>query len=156
MYIFTGNTYFTGNSICWCVVYFDGIYVAGNKYFAVYILMGYMLLDSIFTGTNLYWEQIFCCVHFSGNKYLYWMGYMLLNWCRLFLNELPISPKMSIYFRFGWEMGTPRSKKAKVMPIFLVNSSLIIVLIKLLHILYEVPTCRAETKTSGLALLSPW
>jgi hypothetical protein len=34
-----------------------------------------------------------------------------VNCCRLFLNELPISPEISIYFRFGWEMGTPRSKK---------------------------------------------
>jgi hypothetical protein len=62
---------YIGWDICCGVLYFDGMYVAGNKYFVVYI-------DA-----------------------MYWMGYMLLNCCRLFLNELPISPEMSIYFRFG-------------------------------------------------------
>jgi hypothetical protein len=67
----------------------------------------------------------------------------------------PFLPKCQFTFVSVEKWALLGQKKAKVMPNFSVDSSLIIVLIKLLHILYEVPTCRAETKTLGLALLSP-
>jgi hypothetical protein len=56
---------------------------------------------------------LLCCICVYVNCWNMWIAgiCVYVNCCRLFLNELPVSSEVSIHFRFGWEMGTPRSKK---------------------------------------------
>jgi hypothetical protein len=55
-----------------------------------------MLLLLYFAGINvvLCWNvaAVVLCDH---------MCFVYVNCCRLFLNELPVSPEVSIHFRFG-------------------------------------------------------
>jgi hypothetical protein len=41
------------------------------------------------------------CSYKSGGVVRFCCHYVYVNCCRLFLNELPVSPEVSIHFRFG-------------------------------------------------------